>query len=136
MRQQVLTDPERRRRWSDAEKIAIVREASRGDRSVAEVARAHNVNRQQIYQWRTALRRGLLVDETGSISGPTFVMLEDLEPVTAPDPERETPAAEPAPEGTADPVIDLVLGNGRVLRVPASIPGAALTRLIRAAEAA
>ena len=28
MRQEILTGPERRRRWSDEEKIAIVREAN------------------------------------------------------------------------------------------------------------
>ncbi len=58
MRQEILTGPERRRRWSDEEKIAIVREAGRGDLSVAAVARRHDITRQHIYQWRGALRQG------------------------------------------------------------------------------
>ncbi len=37
MRQEILMGPERRRRWPDEEKIAIVREVGRGDLSVAAV---------------------------------------------------------------------------------------------------
>ena len=63
MRQEILTGPERRRRWSDEEKIAIVLEAGRGDLSVAAVARRHDITRQHIYQWRGALRQGRLIDD-------------------------------------------------------------------------
>ena len=58
--QEILIGPERRRRWSDAEKIAIVVEAAEPGVAVAEVARRHGLSRQQIYQWRSAMRRGRL----------------------------------------------------------------------------
>lgn len=65
MRQEILIGPERRRRWSDGEKVSIVLEAAEADVSIAEVARRHDKTRQQIYQWRMAMRQGRPVDETG-----------------------------------------------------------------------
>ena len=58
MSQEILVGPERRRRWSDAQKVAIVVEAAGADTTVTEVARRHGITRQQIYQWRSDMRRG------------------------------------------------------------------------------
>lgn len=49
-----------RRRRSKAERRAIVEETLSGTRSVAEVARHHNVNANQVFQWRRLYRQGLL----------------------------------------------------------------------------
>ena len=124
MRQEILTGPERRRRWSDGEKIAIVREAGRGDLSVAAVARRHDITRQHIYQWRGALRQGRLIDDR--VIG--FLPVEVSDDPTGPDPD--------AGHAGHDVQIEVALAKDRILRVPASIPAALLSRLIRAAEAA
>ena len=116
--QEILVGPVRRRRWSDSEKTAIV--------TVAEVARRHGLSRQQICQWRTAMRQGRLVDESG---GP-FLAVEYVGPAV-PDDERGAPQA-----SASDPVIEVTLRKGRVLRAPASLTRSVLTALIRAAEAA
>ncbi|MEL7469067.1 MAG: transposase, partial [Pseudomonadota bacterium] len=63
MSQEILVGPERRRRWSDGEKIAILIEAADPEMTVAEVARRHGITRQHIYQWRSDMRQGRLVDE-------------------------------------------------------------------------
>ena len=76
MSQEILVGPERRRRWSDGEKIAILIEASDPDMTVAEVARRHGITRQHIYQWRSDMRQGRLVDENG---GP-FLAVEYVGP--------------------------------------------------------
>ena len=123
MRQEVLSGPERRRRWSDGEKIAIVREASDGTSSVAEVARRHDLSRQQIYQWRSAMRRGEMVDGGGG----KFLAVEFAGDITAGAPSRDDPR---------DAIVEVSLRKGRALRVPASIAPAVLTALIRAAETA
>uniref|UniRef100_A4WZR3 Transposase n=1 Tax=Cereibacter sphaeroides (strain ATCC 17025 / ATH 2.4.3) TaxID=349102 RepID=A4WZR3_CERS5 len=60
MRHEVLLGAERRRRWSDDEKLAILAEVARNGWSVADVARRHDLTRQHIYQWRRELRRKLL----------------------------------------------------------------------------
>ena len=126
MRQEILVGPERRRRWSDGEKIWIVLEAAEAGVSVAEVARRHDITRQQIYQWRSAMRQGRLVDETG---GP-FLSIEYV--------NTSSDAVGPAMAESAEfeAVVEITLGKGRVLRTPAMIPPALLTALIQATEAA
>lgn len=52
----VLSGPERRRRWSDEEKAAILDQAFGSDGSVNEVARRHEVSSGLIYTWRRNAR--------------------------------------------------------------------------------
>jgi transposase len=125
MVQEILVGPERRRRWSDEQKIAIVVEAASGGASVSDVARRHGISRQQIYQWRSDIRRGRLIDQAG---GP-FLAVEFVAPT---DDEASPPLVEPV----SDTPVEIMLRKGRSLRVPASIPVVALSALIRAVEAA
>ena len=57
MRGDVLGAVERRRRWTDAEKFAVVCEVGRHGTSVTQVAQRHDLRRQQIYAWRHDLRK-------------------------------------------------------------------------------
>ena len=123
MSQEILVGPERRRRWSDSEKIAILIEAADPDMTVAEVARRHGITRQHIYQWRSDMRQGRLADENG---GP-FLAVEYVGPPDGGDGDAPSPV---------DGLIEVSLRKGRVLRAPASIPPGVLTSLIKAAEAA
>ncbi|WP_367177061.1 transposase, partial [Donghicola sp.] len=52
MRQEVIIGVERRRRWRDEEKLAILDEVGVNGATVSDVARAHDITRQHIYQWR------------------------------------------------------------------------------------
>jgi transposase len=54
-RVEVISGPERRRRWSDDQKRAIVAEAFAPGASVSEVARRSDVVAGQIYRWRREL---------------------------------------------------------------------------------
>lgn len=49
-----------RRRWAVAEKRRIVEQTLATGGSVARVARTHGVNANQVFQWRSQYRRGLL----------------------------------------------------------------------------
>ncbi len=60
MRVEILGD-ERRRRWSDEKKLDIVMSVGVNGATVTEVARRHDVTRQQIYTWRSELRRKSLL---------------------------------------------------------------------------
>ena len=53
---EVLTGPERRRRWSAQEKARIVAEASVPGAVVSEVARRWQVCAQQVFGWRREAR--------------------------------------------------------------------------------
>ena len=153
MRQEILTGVERRRRWSVEQKMAIVGEAVGPPGRVAEVARRHDVSRQQVYQWRRELRRkGLLasgepgpflpvtlVDEGGPSPGFTG---RDGAPRTdtGPAPAGGDSACFLAPDDptptrrTAAGPVEIVLRNGRVVRATQDVPDHVLTRMIRIAE--
>lgn len=124
-RVEILTGPERRRRWSDEEKRRIVQATSVAGASVAEVARVHDVSRQQIYHWRRVL----------GAARRTCAAAVDFVPVAlASGPEALGPGERPPPAGEMQ--IEIALAGGRILRAPASLPGAVLKRVIRVVEGA
>lgn len=53
----LLTGPERRRRWSDEERLQILEEAFSPGSCVTQVARQHDVSTALIYTWRRKLCR-------------------------------------------------------------------------------
>jgi transposase len=57
---EVLTGPERRRRWSVEEKLAMVRESLEPGKTVSMVARQHGVNPNQLFHWRKLYQDGSL----------------------------------------------------------------------------
>jgi len=62
----VLSGPERRRRWTEAEKVRIVEESLAGEVSVAEVARRHDVHPNLLHRWRQRARAGAAVGAPGT----------------------------------------------------------------------
>lgn len=56
----VLVRVERRRRWSDEEKLAILRETTETGAIVAVVARRHGIGTGQLYTWRRQLLKGAM----------------------------------------------------------------------------
>ena len=67
---------ERRRRWSVAEKLAMVRETYELGMTVSLVARKHGVNPNQVFHWRKLERIGAL---TAVEAGETVVPAAELE---------------------------------------------------------
>lgn len=117
---------ERRRRWSNAERLEIIAAVGVNGETLARVARRYDVSRSQIYQWRHQFRkRGLLP----AAAGPVFLPIDIVAPVLEAEPALEDRMVSPA-------IIELCLVQGRRLRFDASIEAAALTRLIRSVEAA
>lgn len=118
---------ERRRRWSDEEKLAIVSSIGVGGSTVTQVAQRHDLKRQQLYAWRHDLRRrGLLSSATDHM----FLPVGFLEAELCHHQDSHQPRVE------QDDRIEVVLRNGRSLRVGLDVNVTALTRLISAVEAA
>ncbi|ASR07782.1 IS66 family insertion sequence hypothetical protein [Rhizobium leguminosarum bv. viciae] len=91
--------------------------------TVTEVALRHDVTRQQIYSWRSELKKqGLLSSSANAVFVPV-----DMNAVQA-----EVCGDRQDPSG----MIELRLNFGRSLRFDSAVDGATLTRLIRAVEAA
>ncbi len=55
---EVLTGPERRRRRTAEQKLAMVRESFEPGKSVSMVARQHGVNPNQLFHWRKLYQDG------------------------------------------------------------------------------
>jgi transposase len=126
----VLSGPERRRRWTAAEKARIVEESLAAGASIAEVARRHDVHRNLLDAWRRQARAGTLVREAGArmaLDGAGFSRV-----VVAPDTRMLcAPQSEP---GAGRVCIEVVLRNGRVLRVPEDLLPARVAALADALE--
>ena len=56
----VVVQVERRRRWSDEQKLAILRETTEPGAIVSLVARRHGLNTGQLYTWRRQLLAGAM----------------------------------------------------------------------------
>ncbi|MCF7727999.1 IS66 family insertion sequence element accessory protein TnpB [Sulfitobacter sp. M22] len=107
-----------RNRWADHPGIRRIDGAT-----VTQVAQRCDVSRQQVYRWRHELKaKGLWPLDAGA----AFLSVDFRVPEVAP------PEPKPAP----DVSLELCLQGGRSLRFDSSIDGAALTRLIRAVDAA
>lgn len=87
----VLFGPERRRRWTTAEKLRIVEESLGAWARVVEVARRHDVHHNLVTAWRRQARTGVLAcgpepmqRQADEVCFAAVSMAPDGEPLTAP----------------------------------------------------
>ena len=124
---------ETRRRWSDAEKQAIIAEAARPGANISAVARRHGLKPSLLFRWRRMAREG-----QAHASGAAFVPVTlALPPVSAEGAPAATPTicsdASPcssADTARADDRIEIELGNGRLVRIGAGVDMDALKRIL------
>ena len=110
-----------RRRWSEDEKLLMLAEAE--DIALAEVARRHDVHPQQLYAWRSMMRKA---------SSP-LVPVQTFLPVDI----AEQPVQDPAPEKRRrTKAVKVTLRNGQRQRVDPEIAPETLARLIQTLESA
>jgi transposase len=121
----VLSGPERRRRWTPAEKARIVEESLAPEANAAEVARRHDVHANLLHAWRRQARNGTLVRGRDARIVPAG---GDFAPVViASDGGVGCSARSDAEAGGA--MIEVVLRNGRLLRVPGDVAPARVAAL-------
>jgi transposase len=114
-RVEVLTGAPRRRRWSAAEKAAIVAESLAPGAVASTVALRHGLHRNQLYMWRRELRSGAL----GKAGAPDL----DFVPIVAESRAASRTAA-----------IEIEIG-GAVLRAGTGVDLAFLGKVIRLLQA-
>ena len=102
----VLAGPERRRRWTRAEKLRLVEESLTAGLSVAEFARQRDIHPNLVHAWRRQAR-------TGALSAGRSEAKVRFAPVAI-VPVATAPAGR---EGGEAAMIEVVLRNGRVLRL-------------------
>ena len=103
-RVEVIAGPERRRRWSDEQKRAIVAASLAPGAVVSEVARRADICPGQIYRWRQELR--------AAASGFAQVLITP--------PEMTAPAADGAV--CSEPAIEIELAGKVRVRIPSLVP--------------
>lgn len=107
----------KRRAWNRDDKRRIVDESLEEGASIAEVARRHDVNANQLFTWR----RQLGVDPAEQKE------LSSILPVTI---TRDTMAAESGSGSSGQ--MEIVLADGNRILVWADVETAALTRVLKA----
>jgi transposase len=133
-RVEIVTGRERRRRWSEQDKLQILKEAATSGLSVADVARRHDVVPQQIYIWRRQLLAKVKADAGVHGAPPLFLPVAVIGEAEAPDaPQGERIADKP--RGPARQArIEIRCKGGPALKVEANLDPSVLRALIRSVE--
>ena len=122
----VLAGPERRRRWTTAEKLRIVEESLNAGISVVEFARQRDLHPNLVHTWRWQARKGMLSETSNGEArfAPVAIV-----------PAADTVAAT-ASEAKDAARIEVVLRNGRILRLSEGVAPGNAARFADALEAA
>jgi len=116
---------ERRRTWSDRDKLRILAEAKEQGISLAAVARRHDLCAQQLYAWRRLFRQAA---EAARVEKPVVFL-----PVEVSDAPGPPPSPKPRRRALS---VEVTLVGGRRLRIDSDIDPEALRRLVQALERA
>ena len=133
---EVISVVARRRRWTLEQKLALVEEVSRPGASVAAVADRHGMSRSLLFEWRRQVREGTMPGVARADAAATLVPVRIVD--EAPDKESARPqmplrrSAERA--GKAVAMVEVLLSNGRMLRVCEAIAPEVLARLAAALD--
>ena len=137
----------RRRIYSTAYKLGVLKETMAPGASVSVIARRHNMNANVIFRWRREHQLGVLINDGPLKSAPpadeqfVAVAVVDSSGVVAmlPPPERrsadaDAKAAEPATADKLPCQMELVLPNGIRVYVDPQVDASALRRLLVVAK--
>lgn len=114
------TDSERRRYWSDDDKLRIVEESFIGHRQASATARRHGICRSLLTTWRRQYRNG----ELGTSRPVSFARVT----ITKETPAPQANPVDPCPP--SDCQVEIALPNGRRVIVPVDVEPEALARIL------
>lgn len=122
---EVITGPERRRKWSTQEKLSIVLESMAEGAVVSSVARRHGLSPQQLFGWRSKLRAELMTAPAAAEQPMFAPAIVDEGPVQIPRSSKP-----PAPVAVA-PSIEISIGPATV-RVCGAVDTRTLATVLKA----
>ncbi len=124
-RVEVLNGVERRRKWPDKTKIAIVAEALEPGVVISDVARRHDINPSQLFGWVRQFRGEVLAaSRQPHAPRPPLFVPTVLDPAPA-------PVTKPAPAPCEAAAIEISIGPATV-RVRGPVDGKALAIVLKA----
>ena len=118
-----------RRKYTMAEKRAIVEETQRRGASVAEVAHRHHVNANLLFGWRRLYQQGVLSEQSPSRQ-PALLPVKVSTPTMLPS-ERAVRESR-APKKSNDGSIEIEFPGGQRLSIHGQVDAAMLTRVLAA----
>jgi transposase len=121
LRGEVLSGPERRRRWSTEEKLRVLAQSMAPGSSPSLACRMHGISTGQLSTWRKQFRSGEL---TG------FVPVSVAADAALPEPTAVPELADGVP--TAVGLIEVELPSGVKLRLTGDVGEVALRRVLSA----
>jgi transposase len=137
---EVMSRVERRRKWTDAERLALLAEVD-AEGSVSLVARRHGIAESLLYGWRSARKAKETADQVDDpvefVPIGVFGRSHDEGPamLAAPakaQPPRSAACMPPTSMGDRAGVIEIDLPNGARVRVDAFVNERALRRVFSA----
>jgi transposase len=137
MAAEIISTVERRRHWPDVEKLRIMSEALAPGATVAAVADRNGVCRSLVYLWLRLARSGRLPGiSLTDPPAPSFVpvRIEARPRPAASERPPTTPAARRVNARQRASMVEITLGNGRVIKVDESIDPASLGAIIAALD--
>jgi len=129
-RVEVISGVERRRDWTDEEKLAIIAESCQDGVVISAVARRHGLRPQQLFTWRNVFRKreaARLRQGEAPAFAPVMIAHDHSAGASA-----ETPVAPPMSIGG---LIEIVLG-GATVRLHGGVDAKTLAAVLRAVKAA
>jgi transposase len=135
-RVEIITGRERRRRWSEEEKLQLVAESCRPGCSVSQVARQRGINASQLFAWRRqALAEGLISDnrhEPTAAPALTFAPVNVTEEAAPPGSGEEARPARRRKVARGSTIIEIELQGGDRVRVEGCADAALIARIVSA----
>ena len=142
MAAEIISTVERRRQWPTEEKVRIMLEALAPGATIAAIADRHGVCRSQLYTWLRLAREGKLPGI--SMSAPEAVSFVPVRVAADTRTSSPTPPCDPLASsamssppsvsstlrGRRPAMVEVVLTNGRIVKVDESIDAQALARLL------
>jgi transposase len=131
---EVLPRIERRRKWTQDEKAALLAEVEAAGGKVRPVARRHGISESVLYNWRSA-RKAALEAGAGCSGAITFLPVGVIGEAANGTPDMVSSLASPRPHRGAEcgaGAIEIALPDGSRVCVDASVNEEALSRVMRA----
>lgn len=135
---EIISQFARRRRWPVEDKVRLLELTMQPGASLAAIADRHGVSRSLLFLWRKQARAGLMPGVTPLMAdqkpmfAPVVVAGPSLQPALPPVASgRQTAHKIPARTGC---VVEISLGNGRVLKADGGISPERLAGLVAALD--
>jgi transposase len=130
MRVEVLGGVERRRRWSQDDKMRIVEETLAPGAKVTEVARRNGIAASVVFTWR---RQARTIEKVGPCFAPVQIAAAETSGENAKPLSDDDRRLRPVPVARVG-LIEIDLGNRRRIRVDAQVDPDALARVLDVLE--